>query len=313
MADDPRHKTGGRARRGARLKTTPFAGEGDGLREALQRELRKTVAPSLAVVLGPDVGTRIVLRQSVETGRDPSCELPLHDDNVSWRHARIEDRGCDEWAIVDLGSTNGTVLNGQPCAGAILKPGDRIFIGKTVIEMQKDALRDAQAAEIDRLLSIDDLSGLWVRRRFDAQLESSVAAVQAGTVAALSLVVMDMDGVKAINDTHGHAMGAFSIGETGRVMARVIGARGFATRFGGDEFAAALPGIGKDLAVAIAEELRVAVVAHVYERNGVRVYPGMSCGVAVFPGDAEDAPSVFRAADQAMYRAKRGGKNRVAV
>jgi two-component system, cell cycle response regulator len=313
MADDPRQKIGARARRGARLKTTPFAGDGDGLREALHRELRKTVAPSLAVVLGPDVGTRVVLRQSVEAGRDPTCELPLHDDNVSWRHARVEDRGCDEWAIIDLGSTNGTILNGQPCAGAILKPGDRIFIGKTVIEMQKDALRDAQAAEIDRLLSIDDLSGLWVRRRFDAQLESSVAAVQAGTVPALSLIVMDMDGVKAINDTHGHAMGAFSIGETGRVMARVIGSRGFATRFGGDEFAAAFPAVLKADAVSIAEELRVAVASHTYEHRGVRLTPGLSCGVATIPGDAADARALFQAADEAMYRAKRAGKNRVST
>ena len=78
------------------------------------------------------------------------------------------------------GARTAPFSNGQPCAGAILKPGDRIFIGKTVIEVQKDALRDAHAAELERLLSIDDLSGLWVRRRFDAQLESSVAAVLAG-------------------------------------------------------------------------------------------------------------------------------------
>ena len=311
MPDHPRHKTGGRARRGERLKTKPFAGDSDDVREALQRELRKSVAPSLAVVLGPDVGARLVLHGSVETGRDPACELPLHDDNVSWRHVRIEDRGCDEWAIVDLGSTNGTLLNGQPCEGAILKPGDRIFIGKTVIEVQKDALRDAHAAELDRLLSIDDLSGLWVRRRFDAQLESSVAAVLAGTVASLSLVVMDMDGVKAINDTHGHAMGAFSIGETGRLIGEVLGSRGFATRFGGDEFAAALPGLFKGGALAIAEELRAAVAVHVYEHCGVRLKPGLSCGVATIPGGAPDAKALFQAADEAMYRAKRAGKNRV--
>ena len=313
MADDPHHKTGARARRGARLKTKPFADDPNRFREELQRELRKTVAPSLAVVLGPDVGTRVVLRQSVETGRDPSCELPLHDDNVSWRHARVEDRGCDEWAIVDLGSTNGTILNGQPCAGAILKPGDRIFIGKTVIEVQKDALRDAQAAEIDRLLSIDDLSGLWVRRRFDAQLESSVAAVLAGTVPTLSVIVMDMDGVKAINDSHGHHMGAYSIGETGRLLGRVLGARGFATRFGGDEFAAALPGLPKEAAVQVAEEMRVAVASHHYEHRDVRLHPGLSCGVASIPGDGTDARTLFQAADEAMYRAKRAGKNRVST
>lgn len=313
MADDPPHKTGARARRGARLKTKPFADDSSRLREELQRELRKTVAPSLAVILGPDVGARVVLHGSAETGRDPACELPLHDENVSWRHARIEDRGHDEWAIVDLGSTNGTILNGQPCSEAILQPGDRIFIGKTVIEMQKDAVRDAQAAELERLLLIDDLSGLWVRRRFDAQLESSVAAVLAGTAPTLSVVVMDMDGVKAINDTHGHAFGAFAIGQTGAVLGRVIGSRGFATRFGGDEFAAAFPALPKEGALQVAEEMRAAVAAHVYDYRDIRLRPGLSCGVASIPGDAGDAKALFQAADEAMYRAKRAGKNRVSI
>ncbi len=308
MPDDPKSSA-----RGAPLRTKPFDDDSNSLRAALQAELRKSVSPSLSVVLGPDVGTRVVLDRSVEMGRDPACELPLHDDNVSWRHARVEDRGNGDWAIVDLGSTNGTLLNGQPCAGAILRPGDRIFIGKTVVEMQQDALRDAQHAELERLISIDDLSGLWVRRRFDAQLASSVAAVLAGNVASLSVVVMDMDGVKGINDTHGHHMGAFVIGAAGRVIGRVVEGRGFATRFGGDEFAAALPGMDREQALALAEELRQAVVAHVYEKDGVRVQPGLSCGVATLPGDAGDAAALFQAADQAMYRAKRAGKNRVST
>jgi diguanylate cyclase (GGDEF)-like protein len=124
---------------------------------------------------------------------------------------------------------------------------------------------------------------------------------------------MDMDGVKGINDTHGHHMGAFVIGEAGHVIGSVLGARGFATRFGGDEFAAGLPGLTKEEAIAVAEEMRVAVVAHVYEKDGVRVQPGLSCGVATIPGDGGDAEALFQAADQAMYRAKRAGKNRVAT
>ena len=303
----------GRAKRGAPLRTKPFDDDRSSVREALQRELRRSVSPSLVVVLGPDVGGRVVLDHSVDVGRDPECELPLHDDNVSWRHVRVEDRGAGEWALVDLGSTNGTVLNGQPCKDAILKPGDRIFLGKTVLELQQDALRDAQAAELERLLSIDELSGLWVKRRFEAQLASSVAAATAGTAPPLSVVVMDMDGVKGINDTHGHHMGAFVIGEAGHVIGRLVEGRGFATRFGGDEFAAAFPGLGKEEAVAVAEQIRDAVSSHVYEKDGIRVHPGLSCGVATIPGDANDAEGVFRAADQAMYRAKRGGKNRVAT
>lgn len=302
--------------RGVPLKTKPFDDDSNSLREALQRELRKSVAPSLVVVLGPDVGSRVVLDRSIETGRDPACDLPLHDDNVSWRHARVEDRGSGEWVVVDLGSTNGTLVDGQAASGEVLRPGQRIFLGKTVLEVQQDALRDAQAAELERLISIDELSGLWVKRRFDAQLGSSVAAVTAGQVPALSVVVMDMDGVKGINDTHGHTMGAFVIGAAGHVIGACCERyepRGFATRFGGDEFAAAFPGLGKDAAMAVAEEIRAAVVAHVYEKDGLRVHPGLSCGVATIPGDATSAEALFQAADQAMYRAKRAGKNRVSA
>ena len=308
MADDAKP----RRARATPLRTQPFT-DASTLRENVEREMRRAVPPSLAVILGPDVGSRASLVRSIETGRDPACDLPLHDDNVSWRHARVEDRGNGEWAVLDLGSTNGTLVNGQPCAGAVLKPGDRVFLGKTVLEVQQDAVLDAQAVELERLISIDDLSGLWVKRRFDAQLASSVAAVLAKSVPALSVVVMDMDGIKAINDTHGHSMGAFTIGAAGHVIGTQVEGRGFATRFGGDEFAAALPGLSKAEAVAVAESIRVAVVTHVYEKEGVRVSPGLSCGVATLPGDAGDASSLFRAADEAMYRAKRAGKNRVAI
>ena len=267
MSDDEKV----RARRDP-LRTKPFDDDSNSLREALQRELRKAVAPSLVVILGPDVGARVVLERSVEVGRDPSCDLPVHDENVSWRHVRIEDRGNGEWVVVNLGSTNGTLIDGHPCDGSVLKPGSHVFLGTTVLELQQDALRDAQAAELERLLSIDDLSGLWVKRRFDARLASSVAAVLAGDAASLSVIVMDMDGIKEINDTHGHLMGAFVIGEAGHVIGRVIEkeaqGRSFATRFGGDEFAAALSGVDKDDALALAEVLRAAVAGHVYEKDG---------------------------------------------
>jgi two-component system, cell cycle response regulator len=301
------------ARRGDVMQTKPLE-EGGSLREALLAELRKAASPSLVVVAGPDVGKRVRLVRSVEVGRDPSAPFPLSDESVSRLHVRVEDRGDGQWAAVDLGSTNGTLVNGEPAKEALLARGHRIFIGNSILEFQvDDAISEGFNAELERMLSQDDLSGLWVKRRFDAELATTVAAVHAGSVSCVSVIVMDLDGVKTINDTHGHDMGAFVIGAAGHVIGAALGGRGFATRFGGDEFAAALPGVAKDDAVAVAEGLRVDVVAHAYERNGVRVYPGMSCGVAVLPEDAADAPSVFRAADQAMYRAKRGGKNKVSV
>lgn len=320
MAGDDDAKSGKGAESGGRsvrLKTKPFDDDSNSLRAALHAELKKKASPSLVIVAGEDVGIRFTLDRSCDIGRDPGAELPVRDENVSWRHARVEDRGNGDWVVVDLGSTNGVLVNGEKCVEALLRPGDRVFVGRTILEFQEqDAIKAVFNEELERLLSIDDLSGLWVKRRFDAQLATAVAAVNAGRSPVVSVVVMDMDGIKAINDTHGHDMGAFVIGTGGHVIGEVIGeasATAFATRFGGDEFAAAFPGVAKSDAVAIAEAIRVAVVAHVYERAGVRVQPGLSCGVAAMPDDAPDADGVFRAADQAMYRAKRGGKNRVAT
>ena len=321
--DDPKSSRGGPdagggsagppPTRGAHLRTKPLD-DANQFREALQAELRKHARPTLLVVAGPDVGMRIRLERSLDVGRDPSASFPVRDESVSWRHVRVEDRGGGEWAAVDLGSTNGTMVNGHKAAEATLKPGDRIVVGKTILEFQEhDAIRDGFNQEIERLLSEDELSGLWVKRRFDAQLGTTVAAVQVGSLQMVSCIVMDLDGIKGINDTHGHHMGAYCIGESGKVIGRVLGDKGFATRFGGDEFAAAMPGATKEDAVAMANAILAAVQVHVYEHAGIRVKPGISCGVATLPGDANDAESLFRAADQAMYRAKRGGKNRVST
>lgn len=310
--DDPKAPGGGseRARRGP-LRTKPIDDSNE-FRNALQAELRKHARPTLMVVAGPDVGMRILLERSIEIGRDPEAGLPLQDESISWRHVRVEDRGAGEWAAVDLKSTNGTLLNGNACIDSPLKPGDRIIIGKTILELQEqDAIRAGFNAEVERLLNEDELSGLWVRRRFDAQLRTTASAVEVGTIPCVSVIVMDLDGVKGINDTHGHDMGAFVIGESGKVIGKVIGERGFATRFGGDEYAAGLPGLTKEETVAIAEAILAAINAHHYERRGIVVKPGISCGVATLPGDAKDAEAVFRAADEALYRAKRAGKNRV--
>ncbi|MEO8875386.1 MAG: GGDEF domain-containing protein, partial [Polyangiaceae bacterium] len=273
---------------------------------------RKHALPTLLVVAGPDVGMRMLLERSIEVGRDPEAGLPLRDESISWRHVRFEDRGAGVWAAVDLSSTNGTLLNGQPCVDSALKPGDRIFIGKTILELQEqDAIRAGFNKELERLLTEDDLSGLWVRRRFDQELETTSSAVDVGNLPCVSVIVMDLDGVKGINDTHGHDMGAYVIGESGKVIGKTIGDRGFATRFGGDEYAAGLPGVSKTDAIAIAEAIREAIGGHKYESRGIVVKPGISCGVATLPDDAADATSVFRAADEALYRAKRAGKNRV--
>src|ERR1700728_2826188 len=125
--------TKGSPRRSAQLRTKPLDDAGN-LHDALLAELQKSVQPSLVVVGGPDMGKRARLDRGVEIGRDPVAGFSVTDETVSWRHFRIEDRGANEWALVDLGSTNGTIVNGSRASDVALKPGDRIFVGKTIFE-----------------------------------------------------------------------------------------------------------------------------------------------------------------------------------
>jgi diguanylate cyclase (GGDEF)-like protein len=256
------------------------------------------------------VGQRVLVEQTLLIGRDPQAALPLNDSLVSWHHARLEDRG-DSWTMVDLGSTNGIVVNGQHLPEGVLKPNDTVVLGGTVVRFElQDGLAQAYNQVVERLLNIDDLSGLYVRRKFDTELAGLIETGRHnGTPVAL--LVMDMDGIKRINDTHGHLFGAYVIGEAGRLIGDVIGGRGIGCRFGGDEYLAAFAGVGAEAACEIAEQIRRVIAEYPFEKDGVPLRPGISIGVASVPENATDAATLFQRADEALYRAKQAGKNRV--
>ena len=303
----------GPADRSQRPASVPKTVKADGaVSSEVMRRVKAPHRPMLVVISGneQDVGRRVVVEQTLLIGRDPQAALPLNDALVSWHHARLEDRG-DSWTLVDLGSTNGIVINGQNVPETLLSPNDTVVLGGTVMRFElQDGLAQAYNQVVERLLNIDDLSGLYVRRKFDAELANMIeAARQQG--APVALLVMDMDGIKRINDTHGHLFGAYVIGEAGRQIGNVIGGRGIGCRFGGDEYLAAFSGMDADGACAVAEDIRGVIAAHPFEKDGVPLRPGISIGVAAFPESANDAASLFQRADEALYRAKQAGKNRV--
>jgi diguanylate cyclase (GGDEF)-like protein len=293
------------------LKTLPLE-EGARLRDELRNTLKAEHRPVLVVISGNEMGQRRRVESHMVIGRDPSAGLVLTDAGVSWQHVRLEDRG-DSWALVDLGSTNGTLVNGQKVPEALLQANDKIVLGRVVLRYEvHDALEQAYDEQVQRMLNIDDLSGLYVRRRFDSELGTLIESART-TKSPLALLVMDLDGVKKINDTHGHLFGAYVIGEAGHVIGRVLAKRGIACRFGGDEFSAAIPGVTAVEACAIAEEIRVAIASHPFEREGVALHPGISVGVAAYPEHASNRSDLFQRADEALYRAKQSGKNRVCL
>ncbi len=259
-----------------------------------------------------DLGVHTFIDGPTILGRDPNCNIPLHDFGVSRQHAVIEPQANGEFVLRDLKSTNGTRVNGAEISESrILKNGEKIFVGDTVLRFAlADKVDIDFHSEVATLVSTDPLTGLPSKRRFDQALEFSLQAARQNA-SPLALLMMDMDGVKSINDTHGHLFGAHVIGETGKLIAKVIGTRGQACRFGGDEFSAFLPGHDLELATAVGEEIRRAVESAGLEKDGIALKPTISVGLASYTQATEAILKLIAAADEALYEAKNLGKNRV--
>ena len=170
--------------------------------------------------------------------------------------------------------------------------------------------RELQTAneELERLASLDPLTGVGNRRLFDELLVAEAARVQRYG-GALSLVIADIDYFKEINDSHGHATGDEVIRAVAGVLRQAARGADSVARYGGEEFAVILPQTVAAQAVYFAERARRAVAEKVLAPQGKRVT--ISLGVAeVRPGG--DAAQLLRDADEALYRAKQEGRNRVA-
>ncbi len=257
-----------------------------------------------------DLGVHVFIDGPTILGRDPGCTIPLHDFGVSRQHAMIMPEGDGRFVLKDLRSTNGTRVNGMPVPDSgVLKDGEKIFVGDTVLRFALADEMDVDFhSEVATLVSTDPLTGLPSKRRFDQAMEFALEdAKQSGN--SLALLMMDMDGLKKINDTHGHLFGAHAIGETGRLISDVLGSRGEACRFGGDEFSAFLPNHDLVSASALAEQIRYAVEYAGLEKDSIELKPTISIGVACYPNSGDKLLELVAIADKALYRAKELGKN----
>jgi diguanylate cyclase (GGDEF)-like protein len=158
----------------------------------------------------------------------------------------------------------------------------------------------------------DELTGLYNVRQFHERLDSELErADRFGT--PLSLVMLDIDKFKSVNDTHGHQQGDRVLVEVARVMRRLSRDVDLPARYGGEEMAVVLPQTDLAGAEQLAERMRVAIESMTIQRlDGGGLLPiTASFGVASFPTEAMDKTALVAAADAALYRAKRGGRNRV--
>jgi len=252
---------------------------------------------------------------SLVLGRRPErAELVVPGDlQISSVHCRIErDLASAGWQIVDLKSTNGTFVAGVKIDTAVLHDGDRIQIGETVLKFCfHDELEEEFHRQVDHLMNVDDLTGLPVQRVYQQRLHDMLAQCQRGN-RPMAVFMMDMDGLKKMNDTHGHLVGANSIATVGRRLGALVHrVGGTVSRFGGDEFSAFVPDLDRSACLQLGESLRACVADEPIVRGAVTVQPTISIGVAQFPEHGAVAEALTRRADEALYRAKAAGRNRV--
>ena len=174
-----------------------------------------------------------------------------------------------------------------------------------------DDIRHANR-RLEELATTDGLTGLFNHRHFKGLLETEVNRSRRLDFPT-SLVMLDVDHFKIYNDTHGHPAGDVVLRGVAELLQSRLRGTDVPCRYGGEEFAVILLDTGKQMAMAVAEEIRSRIEATPFD--GQESQPdgvlSISVGVATFPDDAEDHAALLRAADEALYAAKRGGRNRV--
>lgn len=205
-------------------------------------------------------------------------------------------------------------LGSQVDLAAILKQANEALIDLTL----QTQMRATQLTEQNEILKVkattDRLTGLSNRATFDDFLaEQFTIAIESKS--ALSLIMLDIDKFKNINDTHGHQAGDVVLAAMSGLMKDIAGAKDLAARYGGEELTLVLPGASKGVAAGIAETLRRAIESRPVQFESTTIRCTASLGVAtVEPGSPFTQPAhLLKAADLAVYKAKHSGRNNVKV
>jgi diguanylate cyclase (GGDEF)-like protein len=284
----------------------------------------KSKRPVLVVLQGHAIGQTVALDKSCMTiGRGSQADLVIRDEIASRLHAeiiRLEVEGAiAEYYVNDLGSTNGTYLNGTKITGQqLLEDGDKVKVGN---HLMKFALLDEFEAEfqekLHQMTQRDELTGLRSRRSLFAELDRRISQEARSTdPQPLSVLMMDLDFFKRVNDGRGHIVGSHTIRDCGHIIRDVLGSADRAARYGGEEYLAYVVG-PRDRGLEIAERIRSSVETLLFEASPTDKSQTMnvtiSLGVASFPEDGATALELVQKADQSLYRAKLSGRNRTCV
>jgi diguanylate cyclase (GGDEF)-like protein len=257
----------------------------------------------------PEVGCRFDLTgEELIIGRSSDADIQIDRESVSRRHARLSHIESG-WLVADLQSTNGTYVNDETVRERLLADGDYLKIGNAIFRyFSGPSIVSSVQEELYRVAVICELTQAYNRRYFVELLEREVARAQ-HYGRTLSLVALDIDHVKQINENHGHLTGDQVIKEIARRTLLRIDRFEVLCRYEGSQFLLLIPESDAAAAQARGEELRQAICNEVVRSEDELIKVSVSAGVATLSGEA-DAAALIRVTHEALARAKKNGRNR---
>jgi diguanylate cyclase (GGDEF)-like protein len=270
--------------------------------------------PCLTVLTGGAAGQQFKLASGASTiGRAPTCAIRLDDDGISRTHARVITEHTKAW-VEDCQSRNGTFVNGDRITGRTeLRDGDKLQLGRSTVMRFgfQDALDESFHENLVSSALRDGLTRLFNKRYLMDRLDSELKFARRHET-SLSLLMLDLDHFKKVNDTFGHLTGDAVLTHVASLLLRAVRIEDVVARFGGEEMAIVLRATGIDAASHTGERLRRTIEGSPLVFQGQELRVTVSVGVAGYPSTDAPTPEVLvEAADQALYRAKRAGRNRV--
>lgn len=294
----------------------------DRRKAALTKKKQKTrLNIILTVIQGSETDfgkTYSFTQDSIRIGRDQKKEatdvnVTVNDLKVSKEHCEIsaiKTDALEQIVIKDLGSTNGTYVNGEMIRQRILTSGDKISIGETILRFSyNDEIEEEYHSRLFTFAATDALTGLYNRRYILNELENQYKIAKRNE-RTFSLVIIDIDNFKQVNDTFGHPAGDEFLKKFAFVINHCLREQDIPGRVGGEEFLIILPETSIDGAFRLANRIRERI------QNTELVYEGSSIKTTISAGVSQhesntDSQTLFQLADYALYKAKQSGKNMV--
>ena len=284
-----------------------------GLSEILEASKPKESFPCVIFIAGRAAGRLYRLNEAhMVVGRGSDAQIRIEDEGISRRHIEFVVGHAGQVMVRDLGSLNGTFVNGEKKAEHYLADGDRISIGSTTILKFSYTDRDEEQYQRNLYESAtrDALTGTFNKKYFAERLQSEFAYAQRHN-SPLCLCLLDIDFFKKVNDTYGHPGGDAVLQMFAATTAAMIRTEDVFCRYGGEEFALILRATAIDVAQTLAERIRAKLESETCAFDGQLIRITCSLGVAQYTSGMATPEDLITLADDRLYTAKQSGRNRV--